>query len=36
MNEVKERKYLIKVNGQYIILTEHQYEMYLIYGLKKY
>jgi hypothetical protein len=35
MNEVKERKYLIKVNGQYIILTEPQYEMYLIYGFKK-
>ena len=32
MNEVKERKYLIQINGQYIILTEHQYEMYLIYS----
>ena len=32
MNEVKERKYLIQINGQYIILTEAQYEHYLIYG----
>ena len=35
MNEVKERKFLIKVNGQYMVLTESQYEHYLIYGLTR-
>ena len=28
-----ERNYIIKVNGQYVILTEGQYEQYLIYGI---
>lgn len=28
-----ERNYIIKVNGQYIVLTEGQYEQYLIYGI---
>lgn len=27
------RNYVIKVNGQYVILTESQYEYYLIYGI---
>lgn len=27
-----ERNYIIKVNGQYVVLTEGQYEHYLIYG----
>jgi len=27
-----ERNYIIKVNGQYVVLTEGQYEYYLIYG----
>jgi len=35
MKEVKEIKFLIKVNGQYIVLTEAQYEHYLIYGITK-
>ena len=26
------RNYIIKVNGQYVVLTEGQYEYYLIYG----
>lgn len=29
-----ERNYIIKINGQYVILTEGQYEQYLIYGIK--
>lgn len=28
-----ERNYIIKINGQYVILTEGQYEQYLIYGI---
>jgi hypothetical protein len=28
-----ERNYIIKVNGQYVVLTEGQYEQYLIYGI---
>ncbi len=27
------RNYIIKVNGQYVVLTEGQYEQYLIYGI---
>jgi hypothetical protein len=30
-----ERNYIIKINNQYIILTEGQYENYLIYGIIK-
>jgi hypothetical protein len=30
-----ERKYLIKIANQYVILTELQYETYLIYGIIK-
>ena len=29
------RNYVIKVNGQYVVLTEGQYEYYLIYGTVK-
>jgi hypothetical protein len=29
------RNYVIKVSGQYVILTESQYEYYLIYGIVK-
>ena len=32
---VNERKYLIKIADQYVILTEPQYETYLIYGIIK-
>jgi hypothetical protein len=28
-----ERNYIIKVSGQYVVLTEGQYEQYLIYGI---
>ena len=28
-----DRNYIIKINGQYVILTEGQYEQYLIYGI---
>lgn len=28
-----ERNYIVRVNGQYVVLTEGQYEQYLIYGL---
>ena len=28
-----ERNYIIRVNGQYVVLTEGQYEQYLIYGI---
>jgi len=28
-----ERNYIIQVNGQYVVLTEGQYEQYLIYGI---
>ena len=27
-----ERMYLIKINGQYVTMTEDEYELYLIYG----
>ena len=27
------RNYIIKVNSQYVVLTEGQYEQYLIYGI---
>ena len=30
-----ERNYIIKVNDQYVVLTEGQYEQYLIYGILK-
>lgn len=29
---VMERVYLVKINGQYITMTECEYELYLIYG----
>ncbi len=29
----KERKYLIEIAGQYLILNELEYEKYLIYGV---
>jgi hypothetical protein len=32
---MKESKYLIKIAGQYVVLTEGQYEQYLIYGIVK-
>jgi hypothetical protein len=32
---MKERKYLVKIGGQYVILTEIEYEKYLIYGRVK-
>lgn len=28
-----ERNYIIRVNGLYVVLTEGQYEQYLIYGI---
>ena len=28
-----ERNYIIRVNGQYVVLIEGQYEQYLIYGI---
>ena len=28
-----ERNYIVRVNGQYVVLTEGQYEQYLIYGI---
>lgn len=28
----KERNYVVKIAGQYVIMTEAQYESYLIYG----
>lgn len=34
-NNMKERKYLIKIAGQYVVLTEGEYELYLIYGTVK-
>lgn len=34
MNE-RERKYLVKIVGQYIVLTEIEYERYFIYGRVK-
>lgn len=30
--ETLERMYLVKINGQYITMTEGEYELYLIYG----
>jgi len=33
---MKERKYLVKVAGQYVVLSESQYEHYLIYGIVRY
>ena len=32
---MKERMYLIKIAGQYVVLTEIEYEKYLIYGRLK-
>ncbi len=32
---MKERKYLIKIAGQYVVFTESEYEYYLIYGIMK-
>ena len=29
---VVERMYLVKINGQYITMTEGEYEQHLIYG----
>jgi len=29
---MKERKYIININGQYVILTEGEYELYLMFG----
>ena len=28
---MKERKYITNINGQYVILTEGEYELYLIF-----
>jgi len=30
---MKERKYLIKIAGQYVVLSEIEYEQYLVYGI---
>ncbi len=32
---MKERKYLVKIAGQYVVLSESEYEQYLIYGTVK-
>jgi hypothetical protein len=29
---MKERYYIVQISNQYIVLTEAQYELYLIYG----
>lgn len=29
---MKERMYLVKISGQYVVLSEGEYEQYLIYG----
>lgn len=29
---MKERMYIVKIANQYLVLTEGEYEMYLIYG----
>jgi len=29
---MKERMYLVKISGQYVVLSEGEYELYLIYG----
>lgn len=29
---MKERMYVVKITGQYVILTQGEYERYLIYG----
>lgn len=29
---MKERMYVVKIAGQYVILTQGEYERYLIYG----
>jgi hypothetical protein len=33
--KMKERNFIIKIAGQYVILTEGEYERYLIYGIVK-
>ena len=32
---MNERMYLVKIAGQYVVLTEGEYEKYLIYGRVK-
>lgn len=27
-----DRMYVIKINGEYVVMTEGEYELYLIYG----
>ena len=33
---MKERKYLVKIAGQYVVLSECEYEQYLVYGIVRY
>ncbi len=35
LKAMKERKYIVKIAGQYIVLSEVEYEKYLIYGRVK-